>query len=303
MIENILVTGGAGYIGGAIASTLAASGLAVTGGTRHETALPNGVLPLITGDLATATLNLTGFTAIIHAAGLGHRRGVPEAVWRGANVDAAINLARQAREAGVKKFILISTAHIHGRVHDGEVTDDTPPNPMDHYAASKLQAEENAATIFGPGLTIIRPTAVIGPHCPGNLQLLMRLLYRGVPLPFASIANERSFIDVEDLAQLVLLVLRRKNPPLVILAAHPESIATPALIRALATGMSVYARLLPCPPALLAAGAGLLGSTPMWQSLAGNFVANPQAAFALGWTPAKTLTQSLIHTGAAYVAI
>jgi UDP-glucose 4-epimerase len=297
----IFVTGAGGYIGGAITRILAASGLAVTGGIRRETALPAGISPLATGDLATATLNLTGFTAVIHAAGLGHRRGVPESVWRSANVDAAINLARQARAAAVRRFILVSTAHIHGRIHDGAATDTTPANPMDHYAASKLQAEETVAAAFGPGLTIIRPTAVIGPNCPGNLQLLMNLLHRRVPLPFASIANQRSFIDVEDLARLTLLVLQSPTPPAVILAAHPESIATPALIRALAAGMGANARLLPCPPGLLAAPAALLGRTAMWQSLAGNFIANPQAALALGWTPAKTLSQSLIETGAAFV--
>jgi UDP-glucose 4-epimerase len=297
----ILVTGSAGYIGGAITRTLAAAGLAVTGGIRRQTALPNGVTPLITGDLATAKLNLAGVTAVIHAAGLGHRRGVPESVWRSANVDAAINLARQARAAGATKFILISTAHIHGRIHDGTVTDTTPPNPMDHYATSKLQAEENVAAAFGPGLAIIRPTAVIGPNCPGNLQRLMRLLHRRLPLPFASIQNQRSFIDAEDLARLALLVLQTETPPRLILAAHPEQIATPALIRALATGMGITPRLLPGPPALLAAGAALLGRAAMWQSLAGNFVANPQAALSLGWAPAKTLSQSLMETGAAYV--
>jgi len=299
----ILVTGAGGYIGGAITRTLAASGLAVTGGIRREAALPNGVTALITGDLATATLNLSGFTTIIHAAGLGHRRGVPESVWRSANVDAAVNLARQAHEAGAKKFILISTAHIHGRIHDGPVADTTPPNPMDDYAASKLQAEQKIATAFGPGLTIIRPAAVIGPNCPGNLQLLMKLLHRGVPLPFASIANQRSFIDAEDLGRLVLLAMQSPTPPPIILAAHPEQIATPALIHALATGMGTTARLLPCPPALLAAGAALLGRSAMWQSVAGNFVAHPQAALALGWRPEKTLGQSLVQTGAAYVVI
>ena len=297
----ILVTGAAGYIGGAITRALAVSGVLVTGGVRRETALPNGVLPLITGDLTTAAVNLTGFTAVIHAAGLGHRRGVPEAVWRSANVDAAINLARQAREAGVRKFILISTAHIHGRVHDGTVTDSTPPNPMDHYAVSKLQAEEAVAAAFGPGLAIIRPAAVIGPHCPGNLQLLMKLLKRSAPLPFASIVNQRSFIDVQDLARLALLIVQSESPPPVVLAALPEAIATPALIRALATGMGVRPRLLPCPPGILATGAALLRRTAMWQSLAGSFVANPQAALALGWTPAKTLSQSLRETCAAYV--
>jgi UDP-glucose 4-epimerase len=297
----IFVTGAGGYIGGAVARNLAESGLTVIGGTRHEAVLPIGVSPVLTGDLAIAGLAFAGFDAVIHAAGLGHRRGVPESVWRSANVDAAINVARQARAAGVKKFVLISTAHIHGRVHEGLVTDTTPPNPMDQYATSKLQAEETVAAAFGPGLTIIRPTAVIGPNCPGNLRLLMRLLRRGVTLPFASIANRRSFIDVEDLARLALLVLQSAEPPPVVLAAHPDSIATPDLIRALATGMGMRPRLLPCPPALLAAGAGLLGRAAMWQSLAGNFIASPQAALALGWRPAKTLSQSLIETGAAFV--
>jgi UDP-glucose 4-epimerase len=301
--KQIFLTGAGGYIGSTIVRACVASGITVMGGVRSKTLLPEGAKPVVTGDLATAELNLKGVTAVVHAAGLGHRRGVPEAVWRGANVDAAVNVARQAKAAGVQKFVLISTAHIHGRVHDGVVTDSTPPNPMDDYAASKLQAEAAVAAAFGAGLTIIRPTAVIGPHCPGNLQLVMKLLARRAPLPFASIHNQRSFIDVEDLARLVLAVLRSENPPPVVLAAHPESIATPALICALATGMGVAPRLLPCPPALLATGATVLGRAAMWQSLASSFTANPQAALALGWAPAQTLAESLIKTGAAYVVL
>jgi UDP-glucose 4-epimerase len=297
----IFCTGAGGYIGGAIIRTATEAGMTVQGGVRRQTALPPGVAPVVTGDLATAVLPLAGVSAVIHAAGLGHKRGVPESVWRSANVDAAINVARQAKAAGVQKFILISTAHIHGRVHDGVVTDTTPPNPMDHYAASKLQAEETVTAAFGPGLTIIRPTAVIGPHCPGNLQLLMKLLQRRVPLPFGSIVNRRSFIDADDLALLVLAVVNTEIPPPVVLAAHPESISSPALIHALAAGMGVKPRLLPFPPALLAAGASVLGRAAMWQSLAGSFTANPQAARALGWAPRQTLTESLNQTGAAFV--
>jgi UDP-glucose 4-epimerase len=297
----IFITGANGYIGSAIARSLLETGLTLSGGVRRQTALPPGVAPVVTGDLATAELNFSGIAAVIHAAGLGHKRGVPESVWRSANVDAAINVARQAKAAGVQKFILISTAHVHGRVHDGTVTDTTPPNPMDHYAASKLQAEETVTAAFGPGLTIIRPTAVIGPHCPGNLQLLMKLLQRRVPLPFGSIVNRRSFIDADDLALLVLAVVNTENPPPVVLAAHPESISSPALIHALAAGMDVKPRLLPFPPALLAAGASVLGRAAMWQSLAGSFVANPSAALALGWAPRQTLAESLQKTGAAYV--
>jgi UDP-glucose 4-epimerase len=296
-----LVTGAAGYIGGAIAGQLVKNGFSVRGGVRADCALPSGITKLITGDLAATRVDLAGLDAVVHAAGLGHRRGVPPAVWRRANVDAAVNMARLAKAAGVRRFVLISTAHVHGRVHPEIVSDDTPPNPMDDYAASKLEAERKVAGVFGEGLSILRPVAVIGPHCPGNLQLVMKLLHRGVPLPFGGIANRRSFIDVADLARLVQSVLQAPVVPEIVLAASPEAIATPKLIRALAEGMGMHPKLWAVAPSILAAGAKLLGRAAMWQSLAGSFVANPQVALRLGWAPSTSLRKSLIKTGQAYV--
>jgi UDP-glucose 4-epimerase len=297
----IFVSGAAGYIGRAIGRAVVAADLPVRGGIRRESAVPDGVVPVITGDLSATAPDLAGASAIIHAAGLGHRRGLPPELWRAANIDAPKNLARAAKAAGVPKFILISSAHIHGRVHEGVVTDNTPPSPMDDYATSKLEAEHEVAAIFDPGLTIIRPVAVIGPHCPGNLQPLMKLLARRIPLPFASIANRRSFIAADDLARLVLAVLQAEAPPPAILAAHPDAISTPALIRALAAGMNIAPLMLPFPPALLALGANLARRPAMFQSFSGSFIALPQAALALGWRPAQTLEKSLQKTGAAYV--
>ena len=272
----------------------------MSGGLRQAIPLAPGLIPLVTGDLAFTALNLAGFDAVVHAAGLGHRRGVAPALWRSANVDAAVNLARLAKAAGAKRFVLISTAHVHGRVHPGIVSDATPPNPMDAYAASKLQAEQAVAAILGPGLSILRPVAVIGPHCPGNLQLVMKFLRRGLPLPFGAIANRRSFIDVTDLARLTKAVLNAPAPPPILLAASTDAIATPALVQALAEGMGVRAKLLNFPPPVLATAAKALGRAAMWQSLAGSFVAHPQAALQLGWAPTHTLRESLIKTGQSY---
>ena len=268
----------------------------VQGGVRRGTARPAGVTPVVTGDLAEAAPPLAGIDVVIHAAGLGHRRGLGSDVWRRENVTASVKLAEAARDAGVRRFVLVSSAYVLGRVHDGAVTDSTPPRPMDDYAASKLEAERALAEILGNELTVLRPAAVIGPRCPGNLKLLIRLLRRGVPLPFAGIRNRRSFIDRSDLGRLALAVAGADAPPGVVLAAHPEATSTPDLIRALAEGLGVKARLLPCPPALLAAGAIVLGRGAMWQSLAGDFAAAPAAALALGWTPAANLAEQLVQT-------
>lgn len=292
---KIFVSGATGYIGGGIARHAAAAAT-VFGGVRHRAALGPGIKPVITGDLSETRFGLPDVDVVIHAAGLGHKRGVNRATWQRQNVDAAVNLARAAKLVGAKRFILISTAYVHGRIHDGIVTDDTAPTPMDDYARSKLDAEAAVIQAFGPGVSIIRPTAVIGPACPGNIQLLIKLLRRGIPLPFASIHNQRGFIPATDLAALAVIVAQAETPPPLLLAAHPETISTPTLIRALAEGLGVPAKLLPCPAVLLRLGAAVTGRRAMWQSLSGNFATEPRAALALGWKPAESLAESLTAT-------
>jgi nucleoside-diphosphate-sugar epimerase len=287
---SLFVSGASGYIGGAITRAAAMRGMAVWGGIRSARALPPGVEPVVTGDLADAHYTLPPADIIIHAAGLGHRRGVAPETWRRQN----------ARASGAKRFILISTAYIHGRVHAGPVTDTTAPTPMDDYARSKLDAELETEAAFGPGFAAIRPTAVIGPGCPGNVQLLLRCLRRGLPLPFGAIRNRRSFIPVADLAALALTLARAEAMPARVLAAHPETISTPALVRALAEGLGVRAWLPPFPPALLGLAAAALGRRAMWQSLSGDFAAEPRAALALGWKPEQNLVDSLRETSRYY---
>jgi UDP-glucose 4-epimerase len=84
-----------------------------------------------------------------------------------------------------------------------------------------------------------------------------------------------------------------------VLAAHWESISTPGLVQALAQGLGVTAKLPSWPTHGLAAAAMLLGRSAMWQSLSGDFVANPAAARALGWEPAASLAETF-HATARY---
>jgi len=272
----------------------------VYGGVRHKCALGTGIKPIITGDLAETRFGLPDVDMVIHAAGLGHKRGVARRDWQRQNVETAVNLARAARLVGANRFVLISTAYVHGRVYEGLVTDTSAPAPTDEYAQSKLDAEAAVQEAFGPGVSIIRPVAVIGPGCPGNILILLKLLKRSFPLPFAGLDNKRSFIAVDDLASLTLAVALAETAPPVLLAAHPDAISTASLIRALAEGLAVTPRLFPVPHPLLGLAASLLGRNGMWQSLSGNFDTEPRAALALGWKPAQTLAESLRATARYY---
>jgi nucleoside-diphosphate-sugar epimerase len=295
-LARIFVSGANGFVGRAICQALVQAGHAVTGGVRHDTALPEGVEPRVTGDLATASVRLDGFDAVVHAAGLAHRRGVPLEDWRRANVTASEKLARAAPSQA--RFIYISSIGVYGRAPSGIVTEQTAPAPQDDYALSKLEAEGRLADILGERLRILRPAAIVGPHCPGNIPLLLKLIRSGLPLPFGSIRNARSFVDIEDVAVLATLMLQ-ENAPSLVLAAHPEPISTPDLIRALARGLSRPARLLPVPTACLGLIARATGRAAMFQSLTGSFIAQPVQAIAMGWRPAGSLTASFERTAAA----
>ncbi|MGE4522361.1 MAG: NAD-dependent epimerase/dehydratase family protein [Acetobacter sp.] len=295
-MARVFVSGANGFVGRAICQALVQAGHAVAGGVRDDTTLPEGVAPFVTGDLATASLRLDGFDAVVHAAGLAHRRGVPLEVWRRANVIASENLARAVSSQA--RFIYVSSIGIYGRAPSGIVTEQTASAPQDDYALSKLEAEERLADMLGPRLRVLRPAAIVGPHCPGNIPLLLKLIRSGIPLPFGSIGNARSFVDIEDVAALTTLMLQ-ENAPSLVLAAHPEPISTPDLIRALARGLSRPARLLPVPTACLGVVARVLGREAMFQSLSGSFIARPVQAMAMGWRPARNLSASLERAAAA----
>lgn len=292
-MARVFVSGANGFIGRALTDQLLRNGHQVVGGLRRPSPLADNVIPLITGDLANAAPMLENVDAVIHTAGLAHQKGHDfKAMIRG-NVTAAEKLARAT--PATARFIFLSSIVVYGRACPAPLTDSTPPAPVDDYARSKYMAEQALSQILGPRLHIIRPTAVIGPHCPGNIALLLKALRAGLPLPLGAIHNARSFIDVEDLAHLIARLLTGDVPQLV-LAAHPSPISTPDLIRALARGLNRPAKLPSIPPTLLALAARAVGKAQIWQSLAGNLVVHPQAALRLGWMPACDLATSFEKT-------
>ncbi|MGC9268702.1 NAD-dependent epimerase/dehydratase family protein [Acidiphilium sp.] len=304
---TVLVSGASGFIGRAVTRHLADSGYEVVVALRRARDIPGASRQVDAGDLAApdpALANaMRGVGAVIHAAGLAHRSGVDPTAMAAANVTAAQRVAEIAASRGVPRLILVSSAAVFGKSRPTIFSEASVEHPDDDYARSKLDGEASVrAALAGTStrLTIVRPCAVIGPGCAGNIPRLVRLIQSGWPLPFATIDNARSFIAVSDLARLITATIGAASPPDVVIAAHHAAISTPDLVRALVRGLGVKRHLVPVPPRWLEIAAIVGGKGTLWQSFAGSFQADVALASArLGFsaaTPIATALETTAHS-------
>lgn len=285
---RIAVTGAGGFVGRRVVQALAERGHEPMPIRRHATA---------DGGFSYESAPLAGAAAVIHAGARVHvlrdREPDPLAAFRRANRDATLALAERAAAAGVDRFVFVSTIHVNGTSTTGRQpyrTDD-PPAPVGPYARSKLEAEEGLwqrADRTGMELSVVRPVLVCGPGAGGNLARLAAVCRRGLPLPLASVANRRSLIHVDDLADLLVLAAEGAGAGRTLLAADPEALSTPALIRAICRAQERPARLFSCPVALLRLGGRLTGMSATVEQLAGSLEADPtETMAATGWRPRR----------------
>lgn len=307
-----LVTGGSGFLGRALIDRLVQMpGCSVIAPLRTPSAtLPMGVRSQQLGNLDGTNdwkAALTGVDVVVHAAARVHVMNEvvsdPLAAFREVNVEATLNLARQAAVCGVKRFIFISSIKVNGEgTEPGTVyRADDAPSPFDPYGISKYEAEKGLmvlAATTGMEVVIIRPVLVYGPGVKANFLSMMRWLYRGVPLPFGAVDNRRSLVAVDNLVDLIITC--SDHPAAanqVFLASDGEDVSTTQLLRKLAAALGKPARLLPVPARLLSGVAALLGR----QALADRILGSLQVDISknrqlLGWMPPVTLDQALALT-------
>ncbi len=229
------------------------------------------------------------------------------------NVQGTRQLARQAVAAGVKRFIYVSTVKVFGgrnqRNPAGDVIpfdENSPAAPQDTYAASKYAAETTLLQIAeskGLQVMIIRPPLVYGPRVAANFLRLMRLVDRGLPLPFAAITNQRSFIFVDNLVDAILTCLRADPRYInrIYVVSDAETRSTPALLRDLADAMNRPVRLFSVPQKLLTRVASLAGQTAAAERLLHSFVVDTgRIARDLDWRAPYSMAQGLAHTARWY---
>lgn len=157
----------------------------------------------------------TKYDVVFHVAGIAHVDPKPEMapLYYKVNRDLAIEVAKWAKQHGVKQFIYMSSRivyHASKNMKANVTTPQTLPNPNDFYGDSKLQAErglnELACDTFK--VAIIRPPMIYGPGNKGNLPRLAWLAQK-TPV-FPAWHNKRSMLHVFNLAEFIKQVIERE---------------------------------------------------------------------------------------------
>ena len=284
-LQRVVVTGATGFVGRALCARLAVCVDTLRFG------VPDWKERLDATDLQGAT--------IFHLAARVHAPGADAAILLADNVDKTRVLALAAAREGARRLVFLSSIKVHGEESPGRpfaVND--APNPQDPYARSKWAAEQaltqvGAAT--GLQVATVRSPLVHGAGARANLGALLRLADTPWPLPFASLAALRSFVQVDDLARL--LIACAENPLAAgrtYIGAHARGVSTRALVSGMRSALGRPARLYPFPARAVEACAAALGHGDKARRLTRALEGDPSAAEReLGWVARVPIEQAI----------
>ena len=307
-----VVTGSTGFVGQALITRLADEAQPVRPIVRRATDAASATSMVVESPWTNADWGdaLKGARAVVHLAARVHvmkeRTDNPLMAFRATNTHITLELARHAADAKVRRFVFVSSIKVNGEhtAAGKSFRASDAPCPEDNYGISKREAEDGLreiAAATGMEVVIVRPPLVYGPGVKANFAALMNAVKRGLPLPLGSVTeNRRSLVALDNLVDLLITCIDHPAAAnQTFLVSDDEDLSTADLLRRLGDAMGRPARLLPMPPALLRAGAALLGKSDMAERLLGNLQVDiTHTKQTLGWTPPITVDEGLRRAAA-----
>lgn len=160
-------------------------------------------------------VDFSKYDVVFHVAGIAHVDPKPEmaTLYYKVNRDLAIEVARHAKNCGVKQFIFMSSMiiyHASKSLKGTAIDSTTQPNPNDFYGDSKLQAENGLRGLESDvfKVAILRPCMIYGTNGKGNFQRLARLAKK-TPI-FPAWHNKRSMLYIDNLCEFVRQAIDRE---------------------------------------------------------------------------------------------
>jgi len=173
---------------------------------------------------------------VIHLAGKAHdlKDESSYSEYYSVNTDLSIKLFDAFLKSESSCFIILSSVKAVADEVVGVLAEDNIPNPITHYGKSKLMAEEyilSKEIPQGKRVYILRPCMIHGPSNKGNLNLLYKIVSKGLPWPLGRFDNKRSFCSIDNLCFIINELIENDQIPSGIYnIADDEPISTNELI-------------------------------------------------------------------------
>lgn len=310
MSSHFLVTGANGFVGKVLCKELLKHNYSVRAAIRQgvifDDCSDTVTIPVIGAD-TDWNAALAGVDVVFHLAARVHimndGASNPLAEFRKTNVDATLNLAKQAVTAGVKRFIFISSVKVNGEFTniDEPFKETDLPMPDDFYGLSKYEAEQGLLALAketGLEVVIIRPPLIYGAGVKANFASMLRVVKKGLPLPLGAIHNKRSFVYIGNLVSLLLLCVNHPRAVnQIFFVSDGQDLSTTELLKICANAFNIKAWLIPVPSRLITVVATILGKSDIAQRLCGTLQIDiSKAKNMLGWRPVVTVLDGLEAT-------
>ncbi len=302
---RVLVSGANGYIGQVLCDQLRDRGYVVRAAVRSLDKAPQSAPePVAIGDINQETnwqTALQDVDFVVHLAARAHVQDKkPETAltaFRETNVAGTRRLVEQATHARIRRLVFVSSIGVHGDTSgDSPFNESSPVRPVRPYQIAKWEAEQVLAEYQDRlDFVIVRPPLVYGPHAPGNLSRLIRLIQQGIPLPFAGIRNQRSLVGVRNLVHflehcMISPLASRKT----FVICDGEDLSTPELVMRLSNALNLQARLFAVPEWNVRLAARSLGKQRLVDQLWGTLqVDAARARTQLDWVPPCSVDEEM----------
>ena len=313
---KVLVTGASGFVGTTLIPKLLNAGYSVAALIRKELLKSDSKIDTFLiddlNDKVDFNYPLKHIDVVVHLAAKVHvmteKHSDLLAEYRLINVASTLNLASQAASMGVKRFIFVSSVKVNGELTEKDMTfrADDIPNPLDPYGISKRVAEAKLLQLSketGMEVVIIRPPLVYGPGVKANFLSMIKMLDKGIPLPFGNVSNKRSLVFIDNLVDLLLRVVDHpKAAGQIFLVSDDHDVSTTTLLKAMSSALGKKAKLIPVPIFVLKAIFYLIGKPGLSRRLLGSLCLDiTKTKELLNWKPPVSFEVGIQKTASSFL--